>query len=291
MPPIKSPVGLFRELMAMTVQERKQFLANRTPEARNSIENKIKEYAALSPEQRDLRLRVTELRYFLLPLMANPSTNRTEQLVLVPPEMRPLVQIRLEHWDKLPPEKQKELLDNEAAIRSILEFASIAPLKQLQAFTNMPPARRQELEERLRKWQQLSDPQRDEISKRFGEYFELRPHEQARILNTLSEEERRQIEKTLDTFKNFEPVKRGQLLHALNRFSHLSPSELQEFLKSAERWKSLSSEERKAWRSLVFNIGQAPPLPPGLRTPGLPPVPPPPLPPPPARSAPVATNE
>jgi len=291
LPPAKAPVSVFRDLLAMTLQERKQFLANRTAEARNAIEKKIKEYEALPQEQRDLRLLVTELRYFLLPLMANPSTNRSEQVALIPADIRPLVQARLEHWDELPPEKQKELLDNEAAIRSLIYFGSITPVQPWQVPTNVPTARNQELLESLRKWQQLNESQREAIGRRFEEYFVLRPDEQVRVLGMLSEEERRQIETTLESLKNLDQVRRVQLIRALNKFSDLSPSELQEFLRSADRWASLSPAQRKAWRSLFFIVSHEPPLPPGLRAPNLPRVPPPPLPPPPTRSMPVATNE
>src|SRR5437867_7242836 len=113
-PQTKSPVDTFRELLAMnTAAERRDFLTNRSPESRELILAKVREYQSLSPDQRELRLRATELRWYLLPLMRASRTNRAEQLAAIPVEARKLVEDRLQLWDMLPPDLQKELLDNE----------------------------------------------------------------------------------------------------------------------------------------------------------------------------------
>ena len=56
---------------------------------------------------------------------------------MIPPEQRELVEARLKEWDKLPPEVQKELLENEAAISWLTEIeaggrsaAPISPERQ-----------------------------------------------------------------------------------------------------------------------------------------------------------------
>src|SRR2546426_999281 len=116
-PATKSPVDTFRELLAMNAAERRDFLTNRSPESRKLILAKVREYDTLSPDQRDLRLRATELRWYLLPLMQASRTNRAEQLAAIPVEVRKLVEDRIQLWDMLPPELQKELLDNEAIIQ------------------------------------------------------------------------------------------------------------------------------------------------------------------------------
>ena len=68
-PRLKSPVDLFRELLAMTPAGRENFLTNRPPGIRNRILAKVREYGALDPNERELRLRATELRWYLLPLL------------------------------------------------------------------------------------------------------------------------------------------------------------------------------------------------------------------------------
>ena len=125
MPPLplaQSPISFFRELLAMNPAERKQALTNRSPEVRSSILAKVREYESLKPDERELRLRVTELRWYLRPLMTAPATNRAAQLAMIPGRNRKLVEDRLREWDKLPPEVQKELLANEATIRYLTEI-------------------------------------------------------------------------------------------------------------------------------------------------------------------------
>ncbi len=80
----KSPVDFFRQLLAMTPDERDDFLTNRPPEIRARILGKVAEYEALGPNERELRLRATELRWYLMPLLQEPPTNRTVRLAQVP---------------------------------------------------------------------------------------------------------------------------------------------------------------------------------------------------------------
>src|SRR5437762_10215665 len=62
-PSPKSPVDLFRDLLAMSPAERKNFLTNRPPAAQKMILAKVREYESLKPDQREVRLKVTELRW------------------------------------------------------------------------------------------------------------------------------------------------------------------------------------------------------------------------------------
>jgi hypothetical protein len=102
---------------------------------------------------------------------------------------------------------------------------------------------------------------------RFNGFFELTAQEKQKALNTLSAQERRQIEITLRTFGRLPPDQRSQCIRSFDKFASLSLAEQKQFLKSAERWKLMSPGERQAWRDLVHNL--PPPLPPNL-----PPVPP-----------------
>ncbi len=63
--PAKSPIDFFRELLSQPSAEQLDFLKDRPPAAQKLILDKVREYKALSPEQRELRLRVTELHYYL----------------------------------------------------------------------------------------------------------------------------------------------------------------------------------------------------------------------------------
>jgi len=53
----------------MSPAERNHSLTNRTPEARARILAKVREYQVLGPDERELRLRATELRWYLTPLL------------------------------------------------------------------------------------------------------------------------------------------------------------------------------------------------------------------------------
>jgi hypothetical protein len=269
-PPPKSPVDSFRSLLVMSPIERREFISKRPPEAQKIILAKIKEYEGLKPEQRELRLRVTELRWYLMPLLTSSVTNRPARLATMPDILRPLVEDRLREWDKLPARVQRDLLDNESTVRFYFELAARTPDQQAQSVTNMSPAMHQQIEDGIQRWQRLSDQQRGEIVQHFSQYFDLTPPEQARTLSTLSEPERAEIDKTLQSFRKLSPAQRGQCLRSFQKLVSLSPAERQEFLKNAERWEQMTPTERESWRNLVSTLSHEPPLPPGPRIPQIP---------------------
>jgi hypothetical protein len=282
-PPLRSPIGFFRDLLVMNPAERKQALTNRPPESQKQILAKVLEYESLRPDERELRLRVTELRWYLLPLMTSPATNRPAQLAMIPDPDRKLVEDRLQEWDKLSPDVQKELLANEATLRYLADIEGRTPEQRRQMFESIPLARREMLEQGINKWGSMSEDQRRKMLDRFKGFFELTDPEKQKALNTLSEPERQQIEKTLRTFGSLPPNQRAQCIRSFEKFAGLSTAERQQFLKSAERWTLMSPSERQAWRDLVQRM--PPPLPPSF---------PPPLPPsahPPRPTAAVATNQ
>jgi hypothetical protein len=255
MPPLpQSPVKFFRQLLAMTAQERENFLTNRTPEIRDRILAKVHEYLALAPDECEQRLRATELRWYMMPLLREPPTNRDARLAEVPDNLRDLVRSRLEQWDALPPQSQREFLDNESA----LHYFSRADT------TNAPPepgAQRGPSDAEQARWQALSGEERRKITAQFNQFFELTPEEKQKTLDTLSNTERAQMEKTLQTFGELPPAQRAQCIRAFTKFAGMSPAERAEFLKNAERWSQLPPNERQAWRDLVTQVPLWPPLP------------------------------
>jgi hypothetical protein len=108
----------------------------------------------------------------------------------------------------------------------------------------------------------------------FYQFFNLTAAEKARTLSTLSEAERLQIEKTLNTYEGLNASQRTQCLKSFQKFASLSPAERQEFLKNAQRWEHMTPSERQSWRYLVSNISHQPPVPPGLLPPEAPKPPP-----------------
>jgi hypothetical protein len=248
-------VNFFRQLLAMSPMERFNYLTNRTPEVRARILAKLREYQTLTPDERELRLRATDLRWYLMPLLRLPSASRETRLAQVPDDLQDLVRTRLAEWDSLPPPLQQEFLANERALRYFAHIDS----------TNNPPSPTEQTH-----WNSLSDEERQRVADQFKEFFELTPAEKQKALNTLSEVERNQMDKTLQSFEKLPAGQRLQCIRAFTKFASMSPPERAEFLKNAERWSQMSPAERQSWRDLVAHVPQWPPLPPQFLMPPMP---------------------
>ena len=265
-PPPESPVKFFRQLLAMTRQERANYLTNRPPEVRDRILAKVREYLALDPDERELRLRATELRWYLLPLLPDSPTNRAARLAQVPDDLRGLVQSRLAEWSILPPPLQQEFLANEGILHY---FSHVDSTNSPSPGGRVVPG-----DAGLAQWNALTENERDRITDEFNRLFELTLAEKQKTLNTLSDAERAQMEKTLASFDQLPPAQRSQCIRAFAKFAGMSPAERGEFLKNAERWSQMPPQERQAWRDLVAQVPLWPPLPNALIMPPQPPLPP-----------------
>jgi hypothetical protein len=272
LPVPKPPIEYFRELLAMPSAEREKLLADKTPEQKKILLSKFKEYEAMDAEKRELKLKVTELRWYLALLMKVAPADRAEWLATIPEEKRALVEERLQLWDELSAPQQKEFWDNEMAINYFLRLQSSTPEQQTDIFQNVSPATREKLDKELAQWRSLPVEERDRMCHRFQQFFDLNSVEKEKTLGTLSEAERIQMEKTLQTFQNLAPDQRRHCIESFRKFARMDASERNLFLKKAELWQKMSLEDRKAWRDLVQKLPQLPPLPPGLKI--LPPFPP-----------------
>jgi hypothetical protein len=270
MPHLKSPVDLFRELLAMTPAGRENYLTNRTPGIRARILAKVREYEALDPNERELRLRATELRWYLLPLLHESPTNRAARLAAVPDDLQPLVKNRLRQWDILPPTMKAEFLESERTLRY---FTHVDP----SSSPPLPPLPQDQRSHRgpggsdSANWNALAEDQRQKITAQCNQFFELTPMEKKKTLNTLSNAERQQMEKTLETFGELPPGQRLKCIRAFTEFAGLSAQEKQDFLKNAQRWAQMSPKDRQTWRDLVTHVPEWPPMPPAFIMPPKPP--------------------
>jgi Protein of unknown function (DUF3106) len=258
LPRLRSPVALFRQLLAMTPDERETFLTNRPPQIREGILAKVDEYEALDPNERELRLRATELRWYLLPLLQASPSDRAARLAQIPPDLHELVESRLDQWTILPPQLQQEFLENEQALRY---FAHLDVSNALILQKIAPPG------SELARWTAMTEAQRKQITMSVDQFFALTPDEKEAALNTLSDAERRQMEQTLQAFDKLPANQRDECIHAFAQFAGMSASEKQEFLRNAERWSQMSPADRQAWRDLVANVPAWPPLPPNFIAP------------------------
>lgn len=270
LPPIpqaKSPVELFRKLIVATPAEADELLRDRTLEQRRVIEGKLVEYRLLPPPLREWRLKATELRWYLPPLMRLPPGSRANLLQTVPPEDRALVEARLQQWDLLPPAEQQALLNNELAVRYLSRPGGVPSLTSAK-LSALPLAERTRLEQAVTQWQEMPESRREELSARFSRFFNLDAQEQNRTLDLLTASEREQLRLTIDSFASLPPAERERCLQAVQRFSQMPREERFAFLQGAERWRNLSEAQRETWRGLVTKL---PPAPPGALLPPLPP--------------------
>lgn len=250
-----SPVQFFRNLLAMTPEQRESYFTNKPAGIRTRLEAKVREYELLDPSERELRLRATELRWYLMPLLRADQTNREAVLALVPDDLRDLVKARLNQWIILPPMLQQEFLDNERALRYF---------SRIDVTNNLAPGdyRHQPTDEEQARWNSLSNTERARMTAEFDRFFGLTAPEMKKTLGTLSPAERQQMEKTLADFDRLPPPQRQQCIRGFTKFAQMSPQDRTQFLKNAERWSQMSSADRKAWHDLVANVPQWPPLPP-----------------------------
>ncbi|MBI1176412.1 DUF3106 domain-containing protein [bacterium] len=262
-----SPVEFFRKLIAAAPEEIDQMLAGRSAEQQRVIRAKINEYRLYPPQIREWRLKATELRWYLKPLMQRPPEGRGQLLQTVPEEDRPLVEARLRQWDQLSAAEQQELLNNELALQYVSR-PNEAPTPTAEQLKILPAAARAELDHAIDQWRSMSDQKRQELANRFSNYFKLTKVEQSRTLGLFTASEREQLTKQIGPFAGLNPTERERCLLAVRRFSRMSKNERLAFLQAAERWRSMSEKQRDAWRDLVIKL---PPTPPGA---GLPPLPP-----------------
>jgi Protein of unknown function (DUF3106) len=271
MPTLESPVDFFRELLAMEPAERRQSLSNRPPEVQKKILAKVREYASLKPDERELRLRTTELQWYMQPLMSMPRTNREFRLALIPDEQRKLVEERLTRWDLLPLPIQEELLNNEMTARYFAPLESATEEQKQKILSQISPERRAKLEAGLERWRGLSAEQREKTLESFNAVFELTPKEKQKVLGSLSAVEQQQMEKTLQSYAKLPVQQRMQCMRSFEKFAGMSLEERQAFLKNAERWKLMSPSERESWRELVKFAPLQPAMPSGNLRPPMPP--------------------
>lgn len=250
-----SPVAKFRKLLDMTHAERDRALLEYPPEKREPILQKVQEYQRLPANVRELRLRVTELRWYLLPLLQAPPEKRAELLKSVPEPYQQWVTTRLDEWDMWPPDLKDEVLEYESTMHYFI--GRNAEVQRPATYEDLPEEQRLDLELKLAEWNELPLGQRQQMYGGFRHYFELSEAEQQRILATLSEPERQKTELVVNTIEKWPKERQRAYLSALRQYTELSPAERRNFMRNAESWQKMSPAERQAWRDLVQHLAAA----------------------------------
>lgn len=258
----RNPVTVFRKLLAMRTDARTTELAAKPARLREVLTTRLREYDTLTPAEREARLRATELRFYLNPLLTTIPATRATQLATVPAGFRPLVEERLAAWDKLPAEIQREVLTNERLLQAMTRPA--VP----NAFPPLPPGLEPKVPDNITHWQSLDTKQREQLLDSFTHYFRLDDRAKTKVVAALPEPKRAEATRTLSEFEQLSADERAACLKALKKLGQMTQEQQAQFYANAEQWKKMSESERTAWRKVVIEF---PPLPPGA---GLPPLPP-----------------
>ena len=262
------PVDFFRQLLAMAPLDQERALVDRPLEKREALKAKIAEYSKMPASEREWRLRMTELRFYLAPLMKRSRGDRIGLLAGVPEHLRELVSERLDQWDLLPEPFQKEVLDQELMLHYFARLESSSPAEREQILSTIPSERRNLLERELGKWRDTPIAERGRMYERFNQFFELPAEEKEKTLDRLSDEEQRQMETALQRFGQLPARQRELFIESFQKFASMSNGERDQFFENAERWKVMSPKERQTWRNLInlLPVQSEPPLPGGAQT-------------------------
>lgn len=261
-PALKSPVETFRKLLALAPNERTNALAIYSSAVRERLKAKLLEYQLLPEPLRELRLQSTELRWYLLPILKMSPSNRVERLKSIPQPYQKLIETRLEEWDIWPPTLKDEVLEYESTMHYLV--GRNAEAQPQMGAESLSTNERTELERKLERWKALPQPQRQQMYGAFQRYFELSENEKQRTLDLLTDSQREETEKVLDAFEKWPKAQQDQYMAAFRQFASMSDGDRQQFLKNAQRWQKMSETERQAWRDLVKQLAESPPLPIGF---------------------------
>ncbi len=256
----KCPVDTFREVLAMDAVQREEYFSDCPLPSRRLMELKLSEYESLTPTQRELRLRATELYWYLVPLLTTPATNRPAQLAAIPLAVRSMVQDRLQKWDSLPADAKERLSTKiNPPAREPEEHPTEEPSTEVTA-PPLPPQVRENVERGILQWRELNEEQRQQLADRFFHFMELTPQERDRTLRTLSAPERQQIERTLSIFAGLRPDQRAICFESFEKFASLTLEERKQFMRNARQWEKMSPDERQQLRDYVDVLRIRPPM-------------------------------
>lgn len=260
---VPSPVQVMRELLARPEAERAAMLALYPPGLREPVEAKLKEYAAMSVEVRELRFLATDFRHYLMQLLPLDGPIQNRALAQVPESIREAVEARLKEWPILLPEMKEEMLANEQVVRYFTRIGITSEQDRQLLLDITPPEVRAPMEKRIAEWNALPAETRIRVFTQVKYFFDLTPAEREKSLRTLSGPERDAMRETLSSFSNLTPDQREICIQSFERFSRMSLGERREFLQKAEVWSRLTAAEREQWRELVSQVPTLPPFPPG----------------------------
>ena len=271
-----SPFAKFKQILELPEVKREvavESLNVSSDKHRAIISSKIKEYEAMSLNERNHKLDALDFRWHLLPLLKMEPAKRADKLTAVPERFREDILNRLNGWDKLDIQVRESLIRNESFFRYMSSFGRGSESRD--AMTNhlikMPSKLRENVEKRIIEWRGRQKSDRRKMKRHFHRFFDLQPIDQQKALSHLSVRERTKMEASLIRFKSMTIEQREIILKSFDRLADMSQVERTAFFRNSQRWNEMSNAERKQWRTLVTKM---PPLPPGFEKETSPPLPP-----------------
>ena len=271
-----SPFAKFKQILELPEVKREvavESLNVSSDKHRAIISSKIKEYEAMSLNERNHKLDALDFRWHLLPLLKMEPAKRADKLTAVPERFREDILNRLNGWDKLDIQVRESLIRNESFFRYMSSFGRGSESRA--AMTNhlikMPSKLRENVEKRIIEWRGRQKSDRHKMKRHFHRFFDLQPIDQQKALSHLSVRERTKMEASLIRFKSMTIEQREIILKSFDRLADMSQVERTAFFRNSQRWNEMSNAERKQWRTLVTKM---PPLPPGFEKETSPPLPP-----------------
>lgn len=239
--------------MAANPEQREVVLSRKSPSARALIEAKLREFGALRPDEREIRLRLAQFQDSLRTLLPLSAAERAPLMSSVPEEDLPWIEERLAAWDLLPESERRDVLESERRLSWFVRQAVAEPdRKSAEAYVaTLPLAAQQAAREQMERWLALPPAERSRKAAAFSRFFDLTAAERQAALGTLSQTERHQMERALSDFAALTPEARERCVRGFQKFEALSPAEREQFLRRAERWKAMTPNDRAAWRRLV----------------------------------------
>jgi hypothetical protein len=262
---LTSRVEPFRQLLGANVSEREKLLASRPETQREQFRKALRDYDSLAPAERERRLQALELRFLITYLIPMAPEARTQALARLPATNQPAVRERLDYWDRVSPDVQKQLLANERLMRDFINRIVSAPPRPPMPGGVSGSNMFRRINRAVSSWNSLPESKRAEAEQAFRKVFELGSTEAA--AGILPPAELEEMKQALERFKYLSPAGRSSVLRNSGKLMEMSPEERQLFLRSAEEWQKLSPKDREAWRNLVNKLPVFPLDPPGLRMP------------------------
>lgn len=269
----QATIETLRQLLAMTAEGREAFLATRTPKQQAVIRRELSILDALDTTARERRLHLLAMRVIMDPLLTLAPEAREAAVASLPADQRTFVEEQLRAWDALTPAQRDQMLATHGGWMPLPSGQAPSP-KPPRVEPPAPPSPefRSRLERDLNRWTTLDERAQTNAARALLRLFDLPPREQQAVLARLAADRRQAVQRMLAAFSELSEDARGRAVAAYWRFASMRAEERSRFWQNAERWDSLSPEERRAWRALTAHL---PPLPPGLGpSPAMPPSPP-----------------